>query len=478
MEKSNKAFCILRTFTSRDLKQFAEFAGSSFLNKQPHLTSFYQYLITFHPQYESEKLSSRALFKKFFTDKKFDDKNVRYLFSHLTSLLEKYLSIVNLLNDDRKFSQALIDEHMLRNNVKEFNRLFNSLIKAEDAKPRDANWFYNRFQLEYKYLIYAFSHRKRKEQSNIEKTLESLDAFYLARKLEISSEVENARNLLSKNYQSFILDDLVEKIKDHPYSKLPVISVYLRVLSLLRDQDNESHFKLLTDELKKHEASFSQNELRELYQYPLNFCVRMINTGKTLYLHHIFEIYKIIIQNKVILPDNILSQWDFKNIITTSLRLKEFDWAEKFINNYKLFIPEVERKNAVCYNSANLFFQRNQFGKALKMLSTVEFTDIVYQLDTRAMLLKIYYETDDIETLFYHFSAFRKFIRRSRTLSKYQQSSYRNLISFTQKLIKAQGDQKKIIQLNKEIENNARIADVLWLKNKISGFSNIKKKGK
>jgi hypothetical protein len=464
---NNKTFGILKTFQAKDLRLFRQFAASPFFNKQEKIAAFFEHLIMFHPDYVGKGLSKKELFKKMFPRQNYNDKKMRYLFSWLTLLLEKYLAVTNFTNDTRKYQQALFDENISRNNVPAMSGVYNVSLNREKNKREDAAWFLNRFQLEYKYLIHVYTHQRRKKQSNIGPALEYLDKFYLARKLELSCEAENVSNLLTKEQHSFLLDEMIEKTKPHAYAASPVIQAYLQVLALLRDRENESYFHSLTALLKKHEASFSQEELRELYQYPLNFCVRMINTGKMEFLQKIFEIYKVVIANNVLLPGGMLSQWDFKNIITTSLRLKEFSWADKFIHSYKIYIPEKERKNAFTYNQANLYFHMNEFSKALKLLRNVEFTDLVYQLDTRSMLLKIYFETNDEDALEYHFSAFRKFIRRMRMLSKYQQDNYRNLIRFTQKMVKAADDRTKIRQLIKEVDANPQVADITWLKNKM-----------
>jgi len=467
--RSGKTWGILRFFTGRDLERFSQFLASGFFNRQDQLVKFFRTIAVHHPGYASPDLDKKKLFKAFFPGKKYDDKKIRYLFTDLNRMLELYLSVTNFLNDEGKFSQSLLDEHRKRNNVQEFTRVFNRLGDAK-GEGHDTNWYFNRFQSEYKYLVYAFSLRKRKEKSNIEQALENLDKFYLARKLELSCEAENARNLLDKDYQSFMLDKLVDSIHGHHYADTPVIKVYLHVLALLRDNKNEEHFNGLTKALVNYEHCFSQNDLRELYSYPLNFCVRMINMGKMEYLPRIFEIYKVVLHNGVLLPGGILSQWDYKNIVTTSLRLGEYDWAEKFINSYKVYVPVNQQKNAYTYNMANVYFQRKQFGKALKLLLNVEFTDPVYQLDTRAMQLKIYYETGDEDALVYHCSAFRKFIRRMRMLTRFQQANYRNLISYTLKLVKTNGHPEKIRRLETELENIANVADKQWLKRKMDEF--------
>ena len=63
-----------------------------------------------------------------------------------------------------------------------------------------------------------------------------------------------------------------------------------------------------------------------------------------------------------------------------------------FIELHLHHLPPNERDNAHTYNSAMLCYYRKQYRQAVKLLQTVEFTDLYYQLDARSILLKVYFE--------------------------------------------------------------------------------------
>jgi hypothetical protein len=107
------------------------------------------------------------------------------------------------------------------------------------------------------------------------------------------------------------------------------------------------------------------------------------------------------------------------------------------------------------------------FKNAIRKLREVEFTDVVYQLDARVILLKCYYELDDIETFFYHASAFRLFLLRNRNISEYQKTINRNLIKFLTKIVRAYTSKAKLAQVKKEISAEKNVADLKWLEEKV-----------
>ncbi|MBK7856349.1 MAG: hypothetical protein IPJ79_16970 [Bacteroidetes bacterium] len=100
------------------------------------------------------------------------------------------------------------------------------------------------------------------------------------------------------------------------------------------------------------------------------------------------------------------------------------------------------------------------------MLHKVSFTDIYYQLDSRSVLLKTYYETSDLDALQYHITAFRNFLKRNHSVSEYQLSIYSNLVKYTQRLLAAGNSKTKLLKL-KKVALNKSVADVQWLEQKI-----------
>jgi hypothetical protein len=481
MKPDNKLFNLLRTFTARDFRLFNDFLLSPYFNKQQVLVEYYNHLKKHHPHYEHEELNKQQLFKKFFPKQAplshrrgaggdvFNDKKLRYLTTDLTRLLEKYLATENMQQDAFAEANHLLHEHAKRENIDEFIRHFNLLKLTESrTKIKNGDFFLHHFLNEFSYMNFAFLKQNRKQESNMEQALSHLDKFYLHRKLQLICETVNVRALLAKDYKVFIQNELINALQNHVYNETPVIQIYLTIYKTLTDNENEKHFEEFSRLLKTFEENISIQELFEMYQYLMNYCIRKINSGRKDYLQKLFEIYKTILANNVILQNDILSQWDFKNITTIALRLKEFTWTKKFIDRYQNHLYKNEKRNAVIYNTANLHFQKGEFSKALKLLRDVEFTDLVYQLDTRAMLLKIYFETDDEEALQYHATAFKTFLKRNKVVSKTHQLIYNNLIRYSQKLMKHLGNKKLLSDLKIEIAGNQNIADKQWLMEKLS----------
>jgi hypothetical protein len=223
--------------------------------------------------------------------------------------------------------------------------------------------------------------------------------------------------------------------------------------------------------LDKFGDSFPRNEAEFIYQAALNYCVKKLNKGSRQFLEEYFNVFNILLIKDLLLTEGELSPWHFRNIVTIALRLGKYDWTESFIKNYKKSLPHSMRENAVSFNLAMLYFYQKKHNQVKELLQTVEYEDISYNLNSKAMLLSSYYETDEIEPLYSLMDSFRTYLNRHKDFSAAKRIHYTNLIKFTKQLTKIiPGDKKAIEKLKKEVEEAEPkgIASITWLKEKIA----------
>lgn len=464
---NSKAAGLVRVLDEKEREDFARYLSCGYFVSEPALGSLFGWFCTAKEEDERPGLR-QSVFRRCFPRQAYDDKKLRYLMTELCRHIGNFLVLQQLRREEDSADGLLSRELALRGAEKAYSGLLQHMRQKETTSPRrDADYYFYRFTGEFNHLAYAAGTLKRDDKSNIEDTVGFLDRFYLARKLQLCCEIFNVRNVLSVDYKVFLLEEILRHLENRSYEDTPVIRIYYRILMTLLESDREEHFASLRELLLLHDASFSRQELREMYQYVLNYCIKKINTGHVHYQRTLFEIYQVILANDVLLSEGHLSQWDYKNIVTISLRLQEFDWAGQFIAQYKSRLPARERENAYIYNMAFLHFHRGEYSKTLQLLQKVEFTDLYYQLDSRVILLKIYFELDDTETFFYHAAAFKTFLRRNKLVSDYQRTIYLNLVKFTSHLFRAGTSKTRLAQLKQKVNENRQVADLAWLLKKV-----------
>jgi hypothetical protein len=468
--KENKLIGILETFSPGEMKGFGRFLNSGLVPVTEQMLNLNDYLSSLYPVFNETHLAKKTVFSHSFGSKRYDDKKLRYLITDLTRCCDSYVAFISMQKQESLKQTILVRSYADRNCEKAYNGIIlQSRKNEEDDELRDASFYYSRFENEFIQMEYTAVHNPRAEDSNISEVASYLDKFYIIKKLQLLCEIQNVKNVMSKEHKVLLFDEIMEHLKKNEYPEDPGIAIYYRILMTLTNPAEEKHFRHLQELLLKNERAFQQSELRDMYQYVLNYCIKMINTGNTDYQRIIFEVYKVILTNGILFVNNRLSQWDFKNIVTISLRLGEFDWCHKFINIYKEKLASKERENAYHYNIAFWHFYKKEYSKTLNLLQKVNFTDLYYQLDSRVIIMKIYVEQSEDEALFYHLSAFRTFIDRSKLISDYQRTTYKNLIRYTSSMVRAAGNIKKLEDLKKKIAENKQVADLQWLLKKVNG---------
>lgn len=161
----------------------------------------------------------------------------------------------------------------------------------------------------------------------------------------------------------------------------------------------------------------------------------------------------------------ILSPFTYKNILKLGVRLKEFEWIDQFLDNYRPYLESKDRKNHYTYCRAVFYFNKSEYSQVLALLQKVTFKDKLYELDVRRMLLIIYYEQSEISALESLLDSFQVYISRQTGLG-YHKENYLNLIRFVRKFLKSNMRNKAIKEkLKSEKGNISALAERQWLLN-------------
>jgi hypothetical protein len=249
--------------------------------------------------------------------------------------------------------------------------------------------------------------------------------------------------------------------------------LYFHALKTLQAKDDDHHsyyeFKRLLIEL---EDQVNHRELSDLYICALNYCINQINHNESQFYLEVFQVYKTLIEKKLIMDENDrLTVQQYKNMVTVSIRVEAFEWTKQFIEDYKEHLPEEEAENAYTYNMAKLEMEQGNFSKVKRLLAFVEFPSIFYQLDSRLMLIRTYYELEDFEDLGYLLNSFRMFLRRNKKLPESRRKSYLNLIRVLQSVLRyRQGSKITWNELSALLTSYPDVAAYSWLQEKITAL--------
>ncbi len=469
-----KLYTILQSFDKIELNRVEKYINSPYFNKSKALIQLFELLIKHIESKKKEDLDNESarvkVWKKLFSNEPYDDVRYRKLNSDLLKLVEGYLA--QQVYDENPLHQAtyLIEAVGKRKLEKLYNTAMKAARRLSDQQfHRPASYYFYQYQIEKNYYELTEAEVKREEKSNVEDIINNLDRFYLAEKLRYYCYLLSRQYVVSHEYQLLFIDEIIAHIKKYKYEDVPSIAIYYQIYLTQSGLDNDENYFELKRLLTKYANQFPQDESYQMYVSAMNYCLRKANRGYQAFLKEYFELYKVLLEENIIFINDELAPISFKNIILAALRLEEYEWAENFIEKYQSKLPEEFKENAVTYNLASVYFYQKKYTKVLSLLSQVEYEDITYNLGAKSMLMKIYYETDEIDPLYFLMESFRVFLNRHKQLPEQRRNNYLTFIKFVKKLTQVvPNDKKGIKKLKEEIEQTQNIADIKWLKEKIA----------
>ena len=471
----NKAIQILKTFSAQEMRQMADFVASPFFNKNETVTLLFGILMECHPDFTAPIIERERLFTAVLGDIPYDEQKLRYLLTDLTKLIEEFICY-KAVDEEVLFKyHLLLYSYRQRGLDKPFISTMKQAEKLLESWPRrDVSHAFYQYLIEEDKYRFTSVQKEHLLESNLQSVVDNLDKYFILNKMRYSAEIINNRNVVAINYRLFLYEEIMNHLRHNPLDHVPAAKIYYNIILTLTEPENKQHYDTLLELLKEHKDLFSQDELFDMYVYAKNFSIRKINNGYTEFMKELFNLYKVILGNRIIFRENYLSQWDYKNIIYLGLRLEEYEWVKGFIHDYNESLDPRYRKNAYTYNMAYYHFFNGEYDETLTMLRSVEFTDVYYHLDSKSLLLKTYYELEATEAFFSLVEAFKVYIKRNKQIPAHQKSNYNNLIKYVTKLYKWKlNPHKNLDELAAEMERTKPIADIIWLRKKLEEVRQI-----
>lgn len=470
--QNSKLYSILEYFDKYEQNRLRKFLISPYFNRNETLVQLFDLLTDQINAKKETELTKEDVWSQLYPTTEFDDVLYRKHCSDLLKLIENYLA--QQVYEENPIHQAIYLIEAV--GKKKMTRLFSSTMRtarrlSEQQYFRTANYYLSQYQIEKNFYDLMELEHDRTAKRNVEDILNNLDRFFLAEKLRYFCSVLSLQSLVSHEYKLLFIDEIVTHIEKYKFEDVPPIAVYYQIYLTYVDSEETSHYFKLMELLNGYGDLFPKNEEEFIYQAALNYCIKKINQGNQRFLEEYFNVFVILLQKELLLTDGELSPWHFRNIVIAALRLGKYEWAEEFIQNYKKYLPDAMRENAVSFNLAQLYFYQKKYEKVIEMLRTVEYEDFSYNLNSKVLLMTSYYEMDEIEPLYSLMESFRTYLNRHKNFPAARRTPYTNLIKFTKRLTKLMpGDLKSIQKLKDEINNcsEGSIANTHWLKEKIA----------
>ena len=457
----NKLFELINTMTAVEKRECAAFLKSPYHNRREDVLRLWK-------QCTADVRSRRANLPASGEPAPENTAEHRHVQSFLLQQIETFLA-------QRAYEQTplLSDLHLApvyrqKGLVKHLHHLFRRAEERLDKLPRDTTYYYLQYQLEWEKYA-ATESQTRSRDNNLAAVHQALDVYLIGSKLRLACLLESHRAVFNVAYDTTFLPGLLAFLPGSALCAVPIIALYYHCYQALTG-GKEAEFRAFRRELESQNAALPPEERRIFLLLGVNYCIRQLNAGDVRYIREVFDLYRVGLETGVLLENGKLGRFAYKNIVAAGLKVQEFDWVEDFIVRYEPFLEEKHRAANRDYNLAKLYFARKDYRRAMPLLAQVGESDLLLNLDSRVMLLKMYYETGEWDALDALLASFRVLLLRKKKVIGYHQAYYLNTLRYIHKLIRVNlNDKTAVTAFRAEVEGNKAVIEKDWLLGIVGG---------
>lgn len=436
MENSN-LIVILRTFSAAEGRKFKKWLLSPVHNQREDIVQLYDYLMSGEHLHQEKHLSKERIFSKLFPRETFDDARIRQTTHFLLKCVEDFLTYEETQADEVRRRLDLARVYRQR----QLDKLYQKTVRQAEELQYGAA-YRNAYFLRNEYLLqreqYAFLSEKQKQRAmplNLTEMSEALDRSFVADKLRQACLMLAHQTVYKAEYDMRLLQEVLQYVEQKQWLDEPAIGIYYYGYKSTTEREQPSHFEQLKELIARYGLQFPTSEARDIYLMAINYCIARMNAGAEAFIREAFELYRRGFEQHILIENETISRWTFLNVVMIALTLSEFDWAESFIEEYQGFLEETHKDNFVHFSKALLLYEKRDYGPAMRLLLTADYNDMLINLRSKALLMKMFYEQDMFDSLESLLEATRTYMTRKKVMA-YHKAFFSNLVQLTRKLLR------------------------------------------
>ena len=459
---------IYSSLTKEELKKLNKYMKFSEWSDSETILRCHEMYSTTVKEKDRLNFTKQQLFQYIYGGETYNDSKLRFTQNRLLNAIKQFI-INHEFEKENIFSSKIWMDFLLDKKLKK-NLQYHS---REDKFIANSDYRYlNEYfkSQEESYIFFQNPKEQEKQYQSIQKIITKAQNF---------SDLVFIRNFCSlisftKTYKSIPVTLPLEKLEEIKLrvdqNENPEFKVYFYLIDLLIDQKDESYVKY-KEFLFKTIDEWDDKEKVNLITYLLNYVAQQVNLGKVEYFDEQYALFFKLEDNKIYEIPNYINPARINNMVIVFLRKNDSDKAEYFVNRYIDLVKEGMRNSCKNFNLARIKFEKNQHKDSLRDLLKVDFSqDTFYSLNSKVLLIKNYYELNEIEALDSLLTSFNEFIKKNKVISDIYKTNYLTFVRMTRKLYTS--NSLKLKQLKKEVLESNNIPEKDWIIHKIDQILN------
>ncbi|MDX1910097.1 MAG: hypothetical protein SFV22_01360 [Saprospiraceae bacterium] len=465
--KNSVLFEGIQSLSAWEIRQFRQWLDSPAFNIRAEHVRLFDYLVSCIRQKRDPDEREVKVLLGISTNL---EKKLRYEMSGLLDVLRHFFIWQEMEADACRRELYLLRAMRRRGLEKNFAL---AERETERALGKTSEVSLERYQigLQFEKEKYEWSMRqKRNQHFPFENMSQLLNAWYAGQLMQLAciGKAQVAVQGQTKTDREAWAVALLEHLPDRPHENQPAVALYFLGYQMLAQPNRAGHVTAFRELLKKNASKLPPYEAQALLTLAINHGIRRINEGDREAIRSTRDFYLFGLETKFLYDDrNELSRYTYNNALMIFLALEEWDEALHFLEKYRPELAASERDNVYRYNLCIFHFRRGDYDTTLELLRNVTFADPMYNLESRKMLLKIYFEQGDIGPLESLLENMLTWLRRHPEIG-YHREMYRNLARFTGRMLRIPASDKEARRrLAAKIRETPLVAERNWLLQKV-----------
>jgi len=460
--KNGKLAKLYRLLTVRERKRFRLFLESPYYNKNEFVLQLFVLLDNHFEEKGDLPADPHWVARQILPVAKQNRKELSYLQSELLKQMESFLGLEHYLAQPYRAAEDVLAALLAKKAHKHFDSRFSRIRRKLEREPTDQPALYEgQYGLSRLAAMRKVNRRVRSKDYHLQQASDNLDHYYFLTKLQYSCEMLNRERILSIQYD----DSTTPLIMDHLAqmdSLPPLLNLYYHIYKIYRDPKDFEAYQTMIELVFEYRSRIDRNEARTVFLYALNHCLREGRQpdGKR-YWKDLFTLYDVGLEERYLFQGKYISHWTYTNAASTGLSIKEYEWTERIIYQYRKYLEPATRDDPFHFMLANLNYHKGEYEKVLNTLRTLRFVDLQYHLEARLVLMKTFYDIGAMESLLSLMASFSTYLRRNKQVSPGIKMTYLNFCNLLHQILKIQPAGKD--SLKERIRETQPLTSRSWL---------------
>ena len=439
---NKKLLEVLSRLSNEEHRQLKLFLQSPFfyqdIRRSPaEIIRLYEYIMRYHADENSPALQKGLVSELFFPEKAYKEKEKGPIDALTTDMFSLVRSFIGLGQEKRPSEDTQLLKLMAfyrKFGLEErFERTHQALEKQLDAQTiQDTRYFMTHFLMADEVFKQKGLQSDSDTGNSIVRLLTHLDMYYVLNRLSYMGIFTEQQKLFedAKNTEpEYMMSSAVLGFAEREIGQSNV-AIQL-TLSILQKSNNISLEEVLQlgRQIEAHESGLNKEQLNNFYTHFRNLLSQQYSRNGTPETQkQLFETLQVHLHKGLLYYDEHMHIANLRMLTTHALKQNQTEWIRKVLEQHppERLCGTKYPKEACDLNWAEYYFHLKNYEQAAQRLEYKPFEHPMLSIIAEALLLKIYYVTDN-ELLDARMHALRQKIRRSK-LSPLIKTRYNNFI--------------------------------------------------